>query len=65
MGGQKDGWLVRRMDEQTDGWMDDGWTDRWTDRGVERWMDGQMERWANGWMAENIRQAAVPGLRAG
>lgn len=33
--------MVRRMDEQTDGWMDDGW------------------------MAENIRQAAVPGLRAG
>ena len=48
------------MDGQIDGQME-GWTDGWMDG----WMDGQMERWMNGRIMENIRQAAVPWLRAG
>ena len=32
---------------------------------MDGWMDGQMERWMNGRIMENIRQAAVPWLRAG
>jgi hypothetical protein len=38
------------MDEQTDGWTEDGWTNgqtyRWID--IDKWIDGQTDRWVDG-----------------
>ena len=34
-----------------DGWMDDGWMDRWVDGQMSGWIDGWMDDgWTDGWM---------------
>ena len=42
------------------GWMDDGWMDRWVDGWMDEWMDGLMDGQMGGWM-----DRWMDGLRAG
>ena len=74
MDGRMGGWLDRRTDGRTDGWVGgrkDGWvdgrTDRWTDGGIGvqtgGWMDEWMYRWTYGWM-DGWTDGRMPGKGA-